>query len=110
MAALPFVTAGFYSKDEILWLAYANGKMAFLYAGLFGALLTSIYTFRLIFLVFHGEEKTDAHAGHGIAHVLPLVVLLLLSTVLGGLIHRHSPVCCRQWLIPVPVHRNMFLR
>jgi NADH-quinone oxidoreductase subunit L len=87
LAALPFVTAGFYSKDEILWLAYANGKMAFLYAGLFGALLTSIYTFRLIFLVFHGEEKTDAHAGHGIAHVLPLVVLLLLSTVLGGLIH-----------------------
>jgi NADH-quinone oxidoreductase subunit L len=87
LAALPFVTAGFYSKDEILWLAYSNGKMAFFYAGLFGALLTSLYTFRLIFTVFHGEAKTDAHAGHGIAHILPLGVLLVLSTFIGAMIH-----------------------
>lgn len=87
LAALPFVTAGFYSKDEILWLAYASGNNGFLYAGLFGALLTSIYTFRLIFIVFHGEAKTDAHAGYGVAHVLPLAVLLLLSTVIGAMIH-----------------------
>lgn len=87
LAALPFVTAGFYSKDEILWLAYSNGKMAFFYAGLFGALLTSLYTFRLIFTVFHGEAKTDAHAGHGIAHILPLGVLLVLSTFVGAMIH-----------------------
>jgi NADH-quinone oxidoreductase subunit L len=87
LAALPFVTAGFYSKDEILWLAFANGQQAFFYVGLFGALLTSVYTFRLIFIVFHGEEKTKAHAGHGVAHVLPLAVLLLLSTVVGAMIH-----------------------
>jgi NADH-quinone oxidoreductase subunit L len=87
LAALPFVTAGFYSKDEILWLAYANDKMAFFYAGLFGALLTSLYTFRLIFTVFHGEAKTDAHAGHGIAYVLPLGILLVLSTFVGAMIH-----------------------
>ncbi len=87
LAALPLVTAGFYSKDEILWFAFANGKTLFFYAGLFGALLTSIYTFRLIFIVFHGEEKTSAHAGHGIAHGLPLLVLLLLSTAVGAMIH-----------------------
>jgi NADH-quinone oxidoreductase subunit L len=87
LAALPIVTAGFYSKDEILWLAFANGKMAFFYAGLFGALLTSLYTFRLIFTVFHGEEKSEAHAGHGIAYVLPLGILLLLSTAIGAMIH-----------------------
>jgi NADH-quinone oxidoreductase subunit L len=87
LAALPFATAGFYSKDEILWLAYASGQQEFFYAGLLGALLTSLYTFRLIFIVFHGEAKTDAHAGHGISHVLPLFVLLLLSTALGALIH-----------------------
>lgn len=87
LAALPFVTAGFYSKDEILWLSYTNGKMAFFYAGLFGALLTSLYTFRLIFTVFHGEAKTDAHAGHGIAYILPLAVLLILSTAVGAMIH-----------------------
>ena len=87
LAALPFFTAGFYSKDEILWLAYAGGRMEFFYAGLFGALLTSIYTFRLIFIVFHGEAKTDAHAGHGISYWLPLSVLLLLSTAVGAMIH-----------------------
>ena len=87
LAALPFVTAGFYSKDEILWLAYANNKMEFFYAGLFGALLTSLYTFRLIFTVFHGEAKTDAHAGHGVAYIFPLAVLLLLSTFVGAMIH-----------------------
>lgn len=87
LAALPIVTAGFYSKDEILWLAFASGHTAFFYIGLFGALLTSIYTFRLIFVVFHGKEKTTAHAGHGFAHVVPLVVLLLLSTAVGAMIH-----------------------
>ena len=87
LAALPFVTAGFYSKDEILWLAYANNKMEFFYAGLFGALLTSLYTFRLIFTVFHGEAKIDAHAGHGVAYIFPLAVLLLLSTFVGAMIH-----------------------
>ena len=87
LSALPFVTAGFYSKDEILWAAYAADKPALFYAGLVGALLTSIYTFRLIFVVFHGEEKTHAHAGHGISHHLPLLVLLVLSTFVGALIH-----------------------
>lgn len=87
LAALPFFTAGFYSKDEILWEAWASGNQGFFYAGLLGALLTSIYTFRLIFIVFHGEEKTDAHAGHGISHWLPLSVLLVLSTFVGALIH-----------------------
>jgi NADH-quinone oxidoreductase subunit L len=87
LAALPFFTAGFWSKDEILWEAWASGHQALFYAGLLGAFLTSIYTFRLIFIVFHGEEKTEAHAGHGIAHGLPLAVLLVLSTFIGAMIH-----------------------
>jgi NADH-quinone oxidoreductase subunit L len=87
LAALPFITAGFFSKDEILWSAFAAGKPHLFYAGLAGALLTSIYTFRLIFTVFHGEEKTHAHAGHGLSHHIPLVVLMVLSTFIGALIH-----------------------
>ncbi|HBX54029.1 NADH-quinone oxidoreductase subunit L [Pseudomonas sp. UBA2684] len=86
LAALPLITAGFYSKDEILWEAFASGHQELLYAGLLGALLTSIYTFRLIFITFHGEQKTDAHAGHGIAHWLPLSTLIVLSTFVGALI------------------------
>ncbi|MFZ5561567.1 MAG: NADH-quinone oxidoreductase subunit L [Pseudomonadota bacterium] len=87
LVAFPFLTAGFFSKDEILWEAWASGNPGLFYAGLLGALLTSIYTFRLIFIVFHGTEKTDAHAGHGLSHTLPLAVLLVLSTAVGALIH-----------------------
>ena len=72
LAALPLITAGFYSKDEILWEAFASGHSELLYAGLAGAFLTSIYTFRLIFIAFHGEQKTEAHGGHGVAYWLPL--------------------------------------
>ena len=86
LAALPLLTAGFYSKDEILWEAFASGNSALLYAGLLGAFLTSIYTFRLIFVVFHGQVQTQAHAGQGLAHNLPLIVLIILSTFVGALI------------------------
>jgi NADH-quinone oxidoreductase subunit L len=87
LSALPIVTAGFWSKDEILWAAFAGHKPFLFYAGLAGALLTPIYTFRLIFTVFHGEEKIHAHAGHGLSHHIPLVVLMVLSTFVGALIH-----------------------
>ncbi len=97
LSALPLLTAGFYSKDEILWEAFASGNNALLYAGLVGAFMTSLYTFRLIFIAFHGEAKTEAHAGHGVAHWLPLSVLIVLSTF-----HRRTrsprrwPVFCRK--------------
>ncbi|MFQ1786087.1 NADH-quinone oxidoreductase subunit L [Aeromonas veronii] len=86
LAALPLVTSGFYSKDAILWQVEASGQSALLWAGLAGAFLTSLYTFRLIFIAFHGKEQTKAHAGHGLAHHLPLLVLLVLSTGIGALI------------------------
>ena len=60
------VTAGFYSKDEILWEAYAGGHVGLFAAGLVGAFLTPLYTFRLIFTVFHGEAKMQAHRGQGV--------------------------------------------
>ncbi|MCO7520056.1 MULTISPECIES: NADH-quinone oxidoreductase subunit L [Pseudomonas] len=87
LAALPILTVGFYSKDEILWEAFASGNSGLLYAGLVGAFMTSLYTFRLIFIAFHGEAKTEAHAGHGISHWLPLGVLIVLSTFVGAWIH-----------------------
>jgi NADH-quinone oxidoreductase subunit L len=65
--------AGFFSKDEILYRAYAGGH-TFLWAfGLVTSLLTAIYMFRLVFLVFHGARMapaetsahgSDAAAGH----------------------------------------------
>lgn len=88
LAALPFVTAGFYSKDEILWEAFASHHPGLLVSGLVGALLTALYTFRLIFVVFHGEaSRQDVHEGRGVPYFLPLGLLLLLSTFVGALIH-----------------------
>ncbi|MFS2224716.1 NADH-quinone oxidoreductase subunit L [Pantoea sp. B65] len=86
LSALPLITAGFFSKDEILAGALANGHLNLMVAGLVGAFMTSLYTFRMIFITFHGEEKIHAHAGKGITHHLPLIVLLLLSTFIGAMI------------------------
>ncbi|KEY57696.1 NADH-quinone oxidoreductase subunit L [Serratia sp. DD3] len=86
LSALPMVTAGFFSKDEILAGAMANGHFNLMMAGLVGAFMTSLYTFRMIFIVFHGEEKIKAHAVKGITHHLPLLVLLVLSTFVGAMI------------------------
>ena len=87
LCAFPLITAGYYSKDEILWKAYANGHFGLFLTGLTGAFLTPLYTFRLIFVVFHGEAKTRAHRGQGVAYWLPLAVLLVFSTFIGGMIH-----------------------
>ncbi|WP_161888114.1 NADH-quinone oxidoreductase subunit L [Pontibacter russatus] len=87
LAALPLVTAGFYSKDQILWYALAgeNGNIWLYIAGLAGAFITSIYTFRMVFMTFYGESKT--HVGHlpGKAITIPLLILAILSVV-GGFI------------------------
>lgn len=87
LAALPFITAGFYSKDQILWLALAGekGNIWFFTAALLGAFVTSIYTFRMVFLTFFGEAKT--HVAHPVGNLIsiPLIILAVLSLV-GGFI------------------------
>ncbi|MER1973764.1 MAG: NADH-quinone oxidoreductase subunit L, partial [Psychrobacter alimentarius] len=80
LAAIPWVTVGFYSKEAILWETYATGHLVLFYMGVFGAFLTAIYTFRMIWIIFFGEEKTHAHKLSGVSYWLPLTVLLVLST------------------------------
>jgi NADH-quinone oxidoreductase subunit L len=84
LAALPF-TSGFYSKDAILLSAWAiPGSGPWLWgAGLLGALLTSIYSFRLVFVVFFGEAQTEPDRKPGWKMAGPLVLLCGLSLV-GG--------------------------
>ena len=88
LAAFPFLTVGFYSKDAILLQAYASGHTELFGAGLVGAFFTSMYTFRLIYVVFHGKENDHAHAIHGVSYWLPLGVLLVLSTGVGAFIQQ----------------------
>jgi NADH-quinone oxidoreductase subunit L len=81
--------AGFFSKDSILLNAFQSGHGGhILYGlGLFTALLTSFYMFRLIFLTFHGKPRFDEHKVH--VHespksmLVPLMILAVLSLV-GG--------------------------
>ncbi|MEC7815909.1 MAG: NADH-quinone oxidoreductase subunit L [Pseudomonadota bacterium] len=94
LVALPLVTAGFYSKDEILWQAMAADQNGLLFAGLLGALLTCLYTVRLVLGTFHGASRSDKarHAEPGtdwLTHHLPLAVLAVLSTVVGTWLYPH---------------------
>jgi NADH-quinone oxidoreductase subunit L len=79
-----FPLAGFWSKDEILVNAGANGFDVFLVVGLIGAFLTAAYMTRTVWLTFFGEFR-----GHGHPHESerlitgPLVVLGALSVGAG---------------------------
>ena len=84
LAALP-MTSGFFSKDQILLQAYQlpdAGPWLWL-GGLLGALLTAVYSFRLVFVVFFGEAKTQTEGDTGWRMAVPLVTLCALSLI-GG--------------------------
>jgi NADH-quinone oxidoreductase subunit L len=85
LAAFPLVTAGFYSKDMIIWYAWSSDKgNVFLWlAGVLGAFITGIYTFRMVFVTFFGEAKMTVDRKPGIRLHIPLVVLGFLSIVAG---------------------------
>ena len=81
------MTAGFYSKDAILagaWASDAGGRWLWA-AGVVGALLTALYTFRMVFLTFFGEVRTPFHLKPGPRLMAPLVILAFLSIVGGFL-------------------------
>jgi NADH-quinone oxidoreductase subunit L len=85
LAALPLIDAGFYSKDLILWEAWSDGVLGpWLWAaGLLGALLTAIYIFRAVFVVFFGPVRLEPTGPTGWRIALPLVVLSILALVAG---------------------------
>jgi len=87
LSALPLVTAGFYSKDEILWssISAEKGSTLLWMAGIIGAFLTALYSFRMIFIAFFGEAKTQPSFLPGKRMTIPLIILAALS-VFGGFI------------------------
>ena len=91
LAAIPYITVGFFSKDAILGAVWVQGESIAVYnslywAGVAGAFLTSIYTFRLIWVVFFGKENTPYHAIKGITYWGPLGILAVLSTFIGAVL------------------------
>lgn len=104
LVGTPFFS-GFYSKEHIIEAAGAAnvwGAGFAYYATLIGVFVTSLYSFRVYFLVFHGKERFDTagHAAHdddhghhgGVPHespwvvTLPLVLLAIPSVIAGALL------------------------
>ena len=85
LSALPLITAGFYSKDQILWLGWISelSNPWLWVAGITGALLTSLYTFRLVFIAFFGDMKTAPSHKAGNLMKISLIVLAFLSIAAG---------------------------
>ena len=95
--------AGFYSKDVILEAAFMSnspyGKLAY-GMGIAAAFLTAFYSWRLIFLTFHGKTRADKHTfDHAhespISMLIPLFVLAIGSVFAGmfgaKILHMVSP-------------------
>ncbi len=92
LSALPFVTAGFYSKETILyetWSAPVGGQWLWA-AGTIGAALTSLYAFRVVFRVFFGHQRTKVRKGPLGPMKVPLIVLAVLAVFAGILGSPHG--------------------
>lgn len=91
LAGFP-LTAGFFSKDDILVSAWSSGELGRVLTllGLLTALLTAFYSFRLVFVVFWGPSHADPHHA---AHIhepsrtmtRPLLILAVFSVLTGYL-------------------------
>ncbi|MCX6156067.1 MAG: NADH-quinone oxidoreductase subunit L [Candidatus Kapabacteria bacterium] len=112
IAGIPLFS-GFFSKDEILWMAYSQGSPVLWVIGATAALCTAFYMFRLLNLTFHGEERFDHHKIHPHESpktmTIPLIVLAVLSALggflgipyaLGGVLGNHSNLL-ETWLEPI---------
>lgn len=79
--------AGFFSKDEILWRAFSAGSLgtALYIIATFTALLTAFYSFRIIYLAFHGEFRGTHEQEHHL-HESPKVMTIPLIILAVGAI------------------------
>jgi NADH-quinone oxidoreductase subunit L len=87
LAGIPWF-AGYYSKDMIINASYAAATTPGFYAywmGIAAAFMTSFYSWRLIFLTFHGASRADHHTQEHV-HESPPVMLLPLAVLATGAI------------------------
>jgi NADH-quinone oxidoreductase subunit L len=91
LAGFP-LTAGFFSKDDILVSAWSSGSLGQVLTilGLLTALLTAFYSFRLVFVTFWGTSHVDPHHADHVHEpsqtmTTPLIILALFSILTGYL-------------------------
>jgi NADH-quinone oxidoreductase subunit L len=85
LIAVPYVTAGFWSKEEILAAAYSGNKTLFGIA-VFVAFLTTFYMTRAFVVTFLGKTRSkNADHAHEVGPLMfvPLLVLAVLAIVAG---------------------------
>ncbi len=96
LSGFPVLTAGFWSKDEILSDAWANGHTIAFWTLAVAALLTAFYTMRQITLTFLGQARTkEAEHAHESANTMtiPLIILAVFAIGFGWVgIPEHFPV------------------
>lgn len=96
--------SGFFSKDEILMVAFEHNKILWFIASL-ASLLTAFYMFRLLYLTFFtefrgtAEQKSHLHESPSLI-TFPLIVLAILATV-GGLISLPTNSWLNGYLSPL---------
>jgi len=86
LSGFPIITAGFWSKDEILADAFAHQQWVTFFSLAFGALITAFYTMRQISLTFLGEprSKSAAHAKETPwTMTVPLIILAVFAIGAG---------------------------
>jgi NADH-quinone oxidoreductase subunit L len=95
LSGFPLVTAGFWSKDEILADAFAHEHWTILITLSLAALMTAFYTMRQITLTFFGEPRTkEAEHAHETPWTMtgPLVILSIFAVAFGWVgIPEHFP-------------------
>lgn len=106
LAGIPF-TAGGFSKEEILSVAFHTNKVVF-FAGIIGAFLTAFYMFRLVYMTFHGEPKNrEIHAHESPkAMLVPLVILASLA-ILAGYVGTPWANVFEHSMLPVLGHQSV---
>jgi NADH-quinone oxidoreductase subunit L len=86
LSGFPLITAGFWSKDEILADAFGHGHLAVFATLAVAAFLTAFYTMRQITLTFFGEPRTPAaeHAQETPKTMtIPLIILAVFAIAVG---------------------------
>src|SRR6478735_7194985 len=99
--------AGFFSKDEILGEAFKLGFQWIWAIGLFVALLTAFYMFRLMGLTFWGKSRVDPHVEPNIHESPPVMtwplIILAVPSIFAGIVLGlpFGAGLLSQWLAPV---------
>jgi NADH-quinone oxidoreductase subunit L len=119
LAGVPFF-AGYYSKDMILEAAFGAhsgvGQYAF-WLGIVAAFMTAFYSWRLLFMTFHGKPRADKHTMEHVHEspqvmLIPLYILAVGAVVAGyvgyeSFVGHHMGEFWRESILVLPQHNSI---